>query len=136
MTIARFGTEAMRYLQSGLGIYALDLVTFSVLHWFAPSHYAAWTVAGRLVGAGAGYVLHNHYSFAGEKAHSARTIAWRYALLWTANAVLSVAILRGAVEGLGADGTWARPIIDVFVIGLAFAVSKFWVFKRAGRAGQ
>ena len=130
-TRRQFGGEVMRYLQSGLGVYALDLATFCLLNWFAPAHYALWTVAGRLVGAAAGFVFHNTYSFAGDKALPGRQIALRYCVLLLANALLSVALLRGAVEGLGLDSGWVRPIIDVLVIALAFLGSKFWVFRKA-----
>lgn len=135
MDLRRLSSEAVRYLQSGLGIYALDLATYSALFWLAPAHYAVWTVAGRLVGAAAGFVLHNRYSFAGEKALPARSIAVRYAALWLTNAVLSIVLLRGAIEGAGMNGSWARPMIDVIVIGLAFIASKYWVFhkKAAGK---
>lgn len=131
VNLRRLSGEAVRYLQSGLGVYALDLATYSALFWIAPAHYVVWTVAGRLVGAAAGFVLHNTYSFRGEKALPARSIAVRYAALWLANAALSVMLLRGAVEGAGLDGTWARPAIDVLVIGLAFVASKYWVFRKA-----
>lgn len=123
--------DAARYLQSGLAVYALDLATFGLLTWLAPAHYALWTVAGRIVGAASGFALHRHYSFAGPKQHSPRQSAARYAALLAANAILSALLLNAAVEGLGLSSLWARPVIDILVIGLAFLGSKFWVFKRA-----
>lgn len=129
MTDRQWAAQAMRYAQSGLAIYALDLATFSVLNWFAPSHFANWTVAGRLVGAAAGFLLHRQYSFAGDKAHSTAQAVWRYILLLAVNAALSVVLLTWAVGHWRFDATWARPVIDVLVIALAFIGSKFWVFR-------
>lgn len=129
MNNRRWIAQAMRYVQSGLAIYVLDLMTFSVLNWLSPAQFAYWTVAGRLVGAAAGFVLHHHYSFAGDKAHSTAQAAWRYILLLALNAVLSVALLTWAVEQWRVDAAWARPAIDVLVIALAYIGSKFWVFR-------
>ncbi len=122
--------EATRYLQSGLGVYALDLAAFSLLNWLAPQHYVIWTVAGRVIGAAAGFALHNHYSFAGRKEYSAGQSAVRYAVLLALNVALSAMLLNAAVKWLGLDSRWVRPIIDILIIGLAFLGSKFWVFKQ------
>lgn len=121
--------QASRYLQSGLVVYALDLTTFSLLNWIAPEYFSYWTVTGRLVGAAAGFILHHYYSFAGEKVQSTAQSVWRYILLLTANAALSVILLNAAVEQWQCDAAWARPVIDILIIALAFVISKFWVFK-------
>lgn len=125
------GSSISRYAQTGLIVYALDLGLFSLLNWQAPTHYATWTVVGRLGGAAAGFILHDAYSFAGKKAHSRGRMAVRYVLLLTVNALLSVLLLRLSVEGLGLESWLARPVIDMFIIALAFLGSRRWVFRAA-----
>ena len=86
---------------------------------------------GRLAGAAVGFVLHDGYSFAGRKAYSKVRMAARYGVLLTVNAVLSVLLLRLSVEGLDIDSWLARPVIDLFIIALAFLGSRQWVFRMA-----
>lgn len=131
-SLARWRASSLsRYIQSGMVVYAIDLGLFTLLNWLAPAYYASWTVAGRIAGAASGFVLHNAYSFAGEKAHGRIGMAVRYILMLSGNALLSVLLLRLSVEGLGVESWLARPVIDIMVIGLAYLGSRRWVFRAA-----
>lgn len=126
---ALFGS-ASRYLQSGLLVYAIDLGTFWILNAFVPAQYAVWTVVGRISGATAGFFLHDGYSFAGHKAVAKRVRMFRYLTLLMFNAVMSVLLLELAVTQFHMTSAFARPVIDILVIALAYLASKHWVFSR------
>lgn len=127
--LAKLSQQFGRYMVSGGIVYACDLAVFTLLNFLAPTHYIYWTVAGRIAGALVGFLLHNLYTFRGEKEHASHVRALRYILLFISNAALSVLLLRLAIEYLSIPVLAARIAVDVIIIILTFIISRQLVFS-------
>ncbi|MFM9979207.1 MAG: GtrA family protein [Sphingomonadaceae bacterium] len=122
--------QLSRYGAMGLIVYAVDFLTFWLIHAIAPSLYLIANVAGKAAGAATGFVLHKTVTFAGEQQHATGRQALLYALVLGINMAGSSALLWLAV-GLGAPTTPARIAIDGIVIATSFLASRFLIFRPA-----
>jgi putative flippase GtrA len=130
MTRKLFG-QIGRYGLVGLFVLTLDYVVFAGLLSALPGQHLAANLAGKLVGAGAGFLLHKYVSFAGTQRDGAGRQAFSYALLLGFNLLLSSTLLWLLVDNLHLNAYWARLFVDAVVIAVSFLGSKLWVYRAA-----
>jgi len=122
--------QVARYGAVGLVVYAVDFLTYWLIHAFAPALYLLANVAGKAAGAATGFVLHKNVTFVGDQQHRTERQALLYALVLALNMAGSSALLWLAVR-VGAPTTPARIAIDMLVIATSFLASRFLIFRPA-----
>lgn len=123
--------QAARYGLVGACVFAADLAVFWLVLHAAPPAYLAANAAGKIAGAGLGFVLHKRFTFGWrQKDRGARQLV-SYLCLLAANLALSSALLALLVGGLAVDKLVAKVLVDAVVIAIAFVVSRHWVYRAA-----
>ena len=126
----RIVVQAMRYGAVGLVVLAADFAVYSLLLFAAPGSFFTANLAGKLVGAGLGFVLHRTVTFRWEQRDGAARQLLSYFFVLGFNLLLSSLLLWLAIERLGANAYVAKLAVDVVIIGSAFILSRLWVYRR------
>ncbi len=129
--MARLTAQVMRYGLVGLLVLALDYAVFAGLLSLLPGQHLAANIAGKIVGAAAGFVLHKYVTFAGAQADGTGKQALSYAVLLGFNLMLSSVLLWLLVDRLALNAYGARLFVDAIVIGVSFLGAKLWVYRAA-----
>lgn len=125
-----FHRQAVRYVIVGLGVLALDFLTFILLVHFIPAAYVIANVAGKSVGAFSGFFLHKNYTFAGQHDKSTLTQITLYFAAYAGNTALSTCIIYLGVDRLGFADVISKVVADVVVTGSSFLIGRFFVFRH------
>lgn len=121
--------HAVRYACVGLIVLAADFAVYSALLFAMPGQFLFANVAGKIMGAALGFVLHRQVTFRwAQRDGAARQFASYLAVLGF-NLLLSSALLWLAIERLGANPYLAKIAVDIVVIGSAFLLSRLWVYR-------
>ena len=118
--------EPIRFLLVGAGGYGVNLGVFAGLHALG-TRYATASVSAYLVSNALMYLGNRRFTF---------RLGWdgfwsgygRYFLVGLVVAALTVALLSGAVEGLGADSRAAQALALAAATPVAFVLNKRWTF--------
>lgn len=129
--MARLTGQVVRYGLVGLLVLALDYAVFAGLLSLLPGQHLAANIAGKIVGAAAGFVLHKYVTFAGAQADGTGRQALSYAVLLGFNLMLSSVLLWLLVDRLESNAYGARLFVDIVVIGVSFLGAKLWVYRAA-----
>jgi putative flippase GtrA len=129
--MARLAGQVVRYGLVGLLVLALDYAVFAGLLSLLPGQHLAANIAGKIVGAAAGFVLHKYVTFAGAQADGTGRQVMSYIMLLTFNLLLSSALLWLLVDRLQLNSYGARLFVDVTVIGVSFLGTKLWVYRAS-----
>ena len=121
----------VRYTLVSLGSFLVDYLIFVVLSHLVGVPYLGANVAARVVSAFANFTGHKVFSF--QSAGQTPTKAVRYVLAVVFALSMASALLFVAVEFLAISSLIAKPIVDVLVFLINFAVLSRFVF-RARRA--
>lgn len=127
-TLARQGG---RYILVGVGVYLTDFLVYAVLVRLAPDAFLFANAAGKLVGAGLGFVLHGRFTFAGAKRDRTGRQMTFYAGLLLFNLALSSALLWLAVARLGLHELAVRVVVDGLVVAMSFLGMRLFVYRPA-----
>ena len=88
--------------------------------------------AARAIGALIGYMGNGLYTFRhpqGRHRLGSGSLV-RFVTLWLALTVASTLALRGIDAAVGLGWAWLlKPVVDLALAGVAFVVSRFWVFR-------
>lgn len=123
-------SEVMRYLIVAGSTYIADLLVYLLFIMISPSWYLQGNVAGRLVGALLGFLMHRHWTFGGHHLRSRKTQAISYSLLLLLNIGLSSALLIALQTYLPNLGPiLSRGCTDTLVISFTFLCSRH-IFHR------
>ncbi|MFN3730484.1 MAG: GtrA family protein [Fimbriimonadaceae bacterium] len=94
-------------------------------------------VAARIVGASLGFWLNGRFTFARSGAVLDRRALLRFATSWAALTVIGTAAVTATESVAGLRTAWvAKPVIDVFLAGVGFLASKYWIYGRPRPKGQ
>ena len=123
--------QAARYGLVGACVFATDLGVFWVVLQAAPPAYLAANVAGKIAGAGLGFVLHRRFTFGWQQKDRGSRQLVSYLCLFAANLALSSALLALLVCGFAVHKLVAKVLVDAVVIATSFVVSRYWVYRAA-----
>lgn len=121
--------QAMRYGAVGLVVLAADFAIYSIILMLAPGWFLPANIAGKLTGAALGFVLHRRVTFRWQHRDSAGRQLLSYFALLGFNLLLSSALLWLAIERFGANAYFAKLAVDIVIVGTAFLLSRFWVYR-------
>ena len=127
----RLVDQLLRYGFVGVLVLASDFAAYAALLWLSDGVYLAANVLGKAVGAGVGFVLHRRVTFTWRQRDRAASQLGAYLAVFAFNLVLSSALLWALVGRLGLDAYVAKLAVDALVIGLAFVLSRTWVYRPA-----
>ena len=123
--------HALGYGLVGLAQIVIDWAVFVALTAFALP-VAAANLAGRVGGACFGYWANGRWTFRaidGSHRLSGRSLR-RFLVLWCATAAASTLLVTEVDALFGLRWAWVgKPVIDIGLAGVAFFVSKFWVYR-------
>ena len=116
---------AVGFIQIGL-----DWLTFVVLTYLG-IHATPANLAGRILGASAGFWLNGKWTFSdGGKAVLSRKAMARFVATWALTTALSTLIVSLVDQSHGLHWAWlVKPIADAFLAVLGFTISKFWIYR-------
>jgi putative flippase GtrA len=120
-----------RYVAVGLVVVAIDYSVFAALFWAMPGQHLAANLAGKIIGACAGFILHKYISFAGQQRDGTGRQAFSYAALLAFNLIVSSGLLWLLVDALALNAYASRLCVDAVIIGTSFLGSKLWVYRAA-----
>jgi putative flippase GtrA len=122
-------TQTLRYLISGIAVYAIDYSTFLAINLVAPFHLVEANLTAKLVSAVAGFFAHRHFTFRANH----RGMGWRqfagYVLLLLTNAGVSSVLLLWSVDYLHWEPKLAKVAADIVITAIAFIASRVVVFR-------
>lgn len=123
--------QLFRYGLVGGIVYCADLVSFTAIFYFFPTHYLIANVAAKIIGALTGFILHRSFTFRGDQAYGPSRQLASYLLLLGANILVANGLLYAAVRYFGAPELAAKVATDILVIALSFIVSRVFIFQHA-----
>jgi putative flippase GtrA len=114
----------------GVAQIGLDSLTFVTLT-FAGLPPGPSNIAGRILGACAGFWLNGKWTFATHgKASLSRKALSRFLVSWIITTTLSTLIVSLVDQSHGLYWAWlVKPIADGMLAALGFAISKFWIYR-------
>ena len=117
----------VRYALVSIGSFFVDYLLFVALAYVVGVPYLAANVAARVVSAAANFTGHKVFSFRS----TGQTVrkAGRYVLAVLLALSMASVLLWVTVEFLGIEGLIAKPLVDVLVFFLNFAVLGRFVFR-------
>ena len=121
----------LRYGAVGLVVLAADFATFAALVGIMPTAYLFANLAGKIVGAATGFVLHKYFTFSWSQKHQSGKQLISYTGLMVFNLAQSTLLLWLLVAQLGCDKLIAKIMVDLVVIATSFVVSRFWIYRPA-----
>lgn len=122
--------QALRYAAVGLVVLAADFAVYSTILFAAPGHFVAANLAGKLVGAALGFVLHRVVTFRWTQRDTATRQLLSYFAVLGFNLLLSSLLLWLAIDRFGANPYLAKLAVDIVIVGTAFLLSRLWVYRR------
>ena len=117
----------VRYALVSIGSFLIDYLLFVVLTYVAGVPYLAANVAARIVSAAANFTGHKVLSF--RSAGQTVSKAGRYVLAVLFALSMASVLLFVAVEFLAIGSLIAKPLVDVLVFLINFAVLSRFVFR-------
>ena len=123
--------QAARYGLVGACVFTTDLAIYWLVLQAAPPAYLAANAAGKLAGAGLGFVLHRRFSFSWRQKDRGSRQLVSYLCLFAANLALSSALLALLVGRFDVHKLVAKVLVDAVVIATSFVVSRHWVYRAA-----
>ncbi len=127
MTLARQG---LSFVAVGSGLIVADWLTFVLLTALGVGPAGA-NLAGRVLGAGLGFVANGWLTFgeAGRPRIGYRRFV-RYALLWLVLTAVSTGLVTASVGHVGLRFAWlAKPVIEAALALVSFVISRHWVYR-------
>ncbi|MFM2409219.1 MAG: hypothetical protein RL481_47 [Pseudomonadota bacterium] len=124
-------TQIGRFGLVGLLVVATDYAIFAALFWAMPDNHLLANFAGKVAGAVSGFILHKHFTFAGQQRDRTGRQLMNYAMLFAFNIILSTGLLWLLVNHLGLNPWWSRLSVDALVIATSFTGSRLWVYRPA-----
>lgn len=122
--------QAVRYVAVGLVVLAADFAIYSAILLAAPERFLAANLAGKVVGAALGFVLHRTVTFRWAQRDPATRQLLSYLAVLGFNLLLSSLLLWFAIDRLGANPYLAKLAVDIVIVGTAFLLSRLWVYRR------
>ncbi|WP_332819836.1 GtrA family protein [Sphingopyxis sp.] len=122
--------QAVRYVAVGLVVLAADFAIYSAILLAAPERFLAANLAGKVVGAALGFVLHRTVTFRWAQRDPATRQLLSYLAVLGFNLLLSSLLLWFAIDHLGANPYLAKLAVDIVIVGTAFLLSRLWVYRR------
>ena len=122
--------QAVRYGAVGLFVLAADFAVYWLVLAAAPQSYFAANLAGKLVGAALGFILHRTITFRWAHRDGPGRQFLSYLSVLGFNLILSSLLLWLAIDRLGANAYFAKLTVDIIIIGSAFLLSRIWVYRR------
>ena len=126
----RIVVQAMRYGVVGLVVLAADFAVYWLILLAAPGSFFVANLAGKLVGAGLGFVLHRTVTFRWEQRDGPARQLLSYLSVLGFNLLLSSLLLWLAIEHLGMNAYVAKLAVDIVIVASAFLLSRLWVYRR------
>ena len=126
MSITRQG---LSFLAVGCGLIVVDWAVFVLLSALGMSPVWA-NVAGRVVGALAGFVANGGITFRqdGAPKYGTRRFA-RYVVVWTGLTLLSTGLVTMLADHLNLQAAWlAKPVVEAGLAVVSFFISRHWVY--------
>jgi putative flippase GtrA len=123
--------QIIRYGAVGLIVFACDFATYAVIVHAVPGAYLPGNIAGKVIGAAIGFVLHKRFTFSWAQKHGAGHQALSYLGLILLNFSTSSALLWLLVAQLDFDKFVAKIIVDTVVMATSFLFGRLWVYKPA-----
>ncbi len=121
--------HAIRYALVGAIVLAADFAVYAAILAVAPGQFLFANVAGKIVGAALGFMLHRQVTFRWAQRDGAGRQFASYLAVLGFNLLLSSALLWLAIETMGANEYLAKIAVDIVVIGSAFLLSRLWVYR-------
>jgi len=122
--------QAVRYVAVGLAVLAADFAIYSAILLAAPERFLAANLAGKVVGAALGFVLHRTVTFRWAQRDPATRQLLSYLAVLGFNLLLSSLLLWLAIDRLGANPYLVKLAVDIVIVGTAFLLSRLWVYRR------
>jgi putative flippase GtrA len=122
--------QIFRYGAVGVGQIGLDSLTFIGLTFIGTPPGPA-NIAGRVLGACAGFWLNGKWTFANQgTAGLSRKSLLRFLASWLLTTTLSTLIVSLVDQSHGLHWAWlVKPVADGMLAALGFAISKFWIYR-------
>ncbi len=125
-----FVGQLVRYCLVGVLVYASDFCVFILIVFWDGTIYQEANIAGRIVGAVLGFILHKKYTFSDlQQSDGVYRQLIGYLALFGSNAILSALFLWVAVDFLSLNVLLSRLLVDVLIVAFSFFVSRFLIFK-------
>ena len=121
--------QALRYGAVGLVVLAMDFAVYSAVLWWMPGQIVPANLSGKIGGAALGFILHRSVTFRWQQRDAALRQFFAYLCVLGFNMLLSSLLLWLTVDHWGANPYTAKLAIEVIVIGSAFLLSRFWVYR-------
>ncbi len=122
--------QMTRYALVGLAQIAFDTAVFALLFALGVGAVPA-NVASRVAGIPLNFYLHGRFTFAsGQRAPLGGRRFSRYVVLWTSLTLASTGLIHLAVLLLPSHWVYlAKPVIELALAGVSFAVARQWVYR-------
>lgn len=122
--------QGINYGLVGLFQIGVDWLTFIALTQLGVSSVAG-NLIGRLTGAGFGFWLNGSWTFSdGQVRRTSTKHLGRFSAVWFLTALASTVLVAMASHYEGLHAAWvAKPAIDLFLAGLSFLASKYWIYR-------
>ena len=122
--------QGISYGLVGLFQIGIDWLAFIVLTQLGIGAVAG-NLLGRLTGAGFGFWLNGSWTFSdGQIRRTGKRHLVRFGAVWLSTALASTILVAMASHYQGLHTAWVvKPAIDLFLAGLSFLASKFWIYR-------
>lgn len=110
-------------------MYFTDILVFWIFINAASDKYLIANLAAKFIAATLGFVLHDQFTFSGDKTTPITSRIIKYSALFAGNSLLATLLLFSFVDLGKLDTFYSKIGVDILIIIIAFVISRKLIFK-------